>query len=252
MPAAMLFMQFVAAITANYLHHRRGLWLAVSVVQRLAIVPLAAAVFVTTVVLPTAGYAGDRAWLLRVAGVSVDSDAHAVDVLGTSEVLSISTSSGFGFGLDLEYRASRRLGVDFGVLSATPAVGTSIEVGWKSINLSASADVTMTPISAGLNVHLTPDSRFDVYLGPLLAYVIYDNFTLSAGPGLSESFTSENDVAFGANLGVDVGLGNDGRWTLGAAVKYIDTTLEANPNDGAAGSTDFDPTIVGVGVGYRF
>ncbi len=41
MPASMLFMQFVAAITANYLQHRRGIWVAVSVLQRLAIVPLA-------------------------------------------------------------------------------------------------------------------------------------------------------------------------------------------------------------------
>jgi outer membrane protein W len=211
-----------------------------------------AVLFVIAMALPNLGIAADRAWLIRVAGVSVDSGAHAVDVAGTSETLSISTSSGFGFGLDLEYRASRRLGVDFGVLSATPAIGTSIDAGWKSISISASADVAMTPISAGLNVHLTPDSRFDVYLGPLIAYVIYDSFTLSAGPGLSESFSSENDVGFGANIGVDVGLGNQSRWTLSAAITYIDTTFEASPSDGAAGSTDFDPMIVGFGFGYRF
>jgi outer membrane protein W len=217
---------------------------------RSVVAPVAAVFFWIMVALPTAGFAGDRAWLLRVAGVSVDSDAHAVEVLGTSEGLSITTSSGFGFGLDLEYRASRRLGVDFGVLSAAPSIGTSVDIGWKSI--SASAGVTMTPITAGLNVHLTPDSRFDVYLGPFLAYVVYDGFTLNAGPGLSESFSSENDVGFGANLGVDVGLGSKGRWTVNAAIKYIDTTLEGKPSDGDAGRTDFDPTIVGVGVGYRF
>ena len=217
---------------------------------RTVIIPMAAAVFFSTAALPSAGIAADRAWLLRVAGVSVDSGAHAVDVVGTSESLSISTSSGFGFGLGLEYRASRRLGVDFGVLSAAPSIGTSVVVGFKSI--SASADVTMTPISAGLNVHLTPDSRFDVFFGPLLAYVIYDSFTLSAGPGLSESFSSENDVGFGGTIGVDVGLGHRGRWTLSAAIKYIDTTFEAKPSDGDAGRTDLDPMIVGLGFGYRF
>lgn len=217
---------------------------------RSVVAPVAVVFFLILVALPTAGSAGDRAWLLRVAGVSVDSDAHAVEVLGTSEGLSITTSSGIGFGLDLEYRASRRLGVDFGVLSAAPSIGTSVDISWKSF--SASAGVTMTPLTAGLNVHLTPDSRFDVYLGPLLAYVIYDGFTLTAGPGLSESFRSENDLGFGANLGVDVGIDNKGRWTLNAAIKYIDTTLEAKPSDGDAGRTDFDPTIVCVGVGYRF
>ncbi len=217
---------------------------------RTVLAPMAAVLFLTAVALPTSGVAADRAWLVRVVGVSVDSDAHAVEVLGTSEGLSISTSSGFGFGLDLEYRASRRLGVDFGVLSAAPSIGTSVGVGFKSI--SASADVTMTPISAGLNVHLTPDSRFDVYIGPLLAYVVYDSFTLTAGPGLSESFSSENDVGFGANLGVDVGLDSKGRWAFNASIKYIDTTLEAKPSDGDAGRTDFDPTIFGFGFGYRF
>lgn len=201
------------------------------------------------VALPGTGAAGDRAWLLRVAGVSVDSGASAVEVPGTGEQFSIETSSGLGFGLDLEYRASRRIGVDLGVLSAAPNIGTSVDVGVKS--LSANADVTMTPLTAGINVHLTPDSRFDVYLGPLLAYVIYDNFTFTAWPGLSESFRSQNDVGFGANLGVDVRLG-DGRWTFNAALKYIDTTFEASSIDGGPGETDFDPTIVGVGFGYRF
>jgi outer membrane protein W len=213
---------------------------------------VAVVLLVIAVASPAAGIAADRDWLIRVAGVSVDSDANAVEVIGTNEGIAITTSSAFGFGLDLEYRASRWVGLDFGVLSATPSVGTSIEVGWKSISISADAGVTMTPITAGLNVHLTPDSRFDVYLGPLLAYVVYDSFTLTAGPGLSESFRSENDLGFGANLGVDVGLGDNGRWTLSAAIKYIDTTLEANPSDGSAGRTDLDPMIVGFGFGYRF
>lgn len=42
-PAAMLFMQFVAAVVANHLHHRRGLWLWITVLQRLALVPVAVA-----------------------------------------------------------------------------------------------------------------------------------------------------------------------------------------------------------------
>jgi outer membrane protein W len=221
--------------------------------RRFRSVAQVAAVFLLfAVTQPTAGFTADRPWLIRVAGVSVDSDAHEVEVIGTGEGLSISTGSGFGFGLDLEYRVSHRLGVDFGVLSAAPSVGTSVDVGWKSIGISASAGVTMTPITAGLNVHLTPDNRLDVYLGPLVAYVVYEGFTLTAGPGLSESFSSENDVGFGANLGVDVDLDNNGRWTFNAAIKYIDSTLEGQPSDGDAGRTDFDPTIVGFGFGYRF
>lgn len=41
LPTAMLFMQFVAAAAANHLRQRRGLWLAVSIVQRLILLPIA-------------------------------------------------------------------------------------------------------------------------------------------------------------------------------------------------------------------
>ncbi len=41
LPTAMVFMQFVAAVVANHLRYRRPLWLAVSIVQRLILVPAA-------------------------------------------------------------------------------------------------------------------------------------------------------------------------------------------------------------------
>lgn len=41
LPTGMLFMQFVAAVLVNHLRYRRWLWLAVSLVQRLAYVPVA-------------------------------------------------------------------------------------------------------------------------------------------------------------------------------------------------------------------
>lgn len=42
-PTGMLFLQFVSAFVANHLRYRRGLWLAVSVIQRLILVPVALA-----------------------------------------------------------------------------------------------------------------------------------------------------------------------------------------------------------------
>lgn len=45
LPACTLFMQFVAAVAVNHLRYRRRLWMAVSVLQRLALVPVALAPF---------------------------------------------------------------------------------------------------------------------------------------------------------------------------------------------------------------
>ena len=41
LPTGMLFLQFLAAVVANHLQYRRRLWLAVSVVQRLVLLPVA-------------------------------------------------------------------------------------------------------------------------------------------------------------------------------------------------------------------
>jgi MFS family permease len=56
LPAAMLFMQFLAAIAANHLTYRRPCWLAVTILQRLALVPVAVAPFLFDGV-------SDRVWI---------------------------------------------------------------------------------------------------------------------------------------------------------------------------------------------
>ncbi|MDA1163319.1 MAG: MFS transporter [Planctomycetota bacterium] len=40
-PTGMLFLQFLSAVVANHLTHRRGLWMTVSIVQRLILLPVA-------------------------------------------------------------------------------------------------------------------------------------------------------------------------------------------------------------------
>jgi outer membrane protein len=203
----------------------------------------------TFTVFPITASAGEGPWQLRITGLSMNPTGSSVFVAGSGERIHYSADNGYGFGFDLEYRASRRVGIDFGVLTATPVIDVLIdEVGV----ISASAKPRITPVYAGLNVHLTPDSRFDLYIGPLLAYVVYSSFDLVVDPWfLTEGFVTRNDFGIGVNLGFDIRLG-DGGWLLTAAVKYLDTTLEASPPDESIGRTDIDPMIFSVGVGYRF
>ena len=203
----------------------------------------------TFTVFPITADAGDSPWQLRMTGLLMNPTGSSVFVPDSGERIPYSADYGYGFGIDLEYRASRRLGIDFGVLTATPVIDVLIdEVGV----ISASAKPRITPIYAGLNVHLSPDSRFDLYIGPLLAYVVYSSFDLVVDPWfLTEGFVTENDFGIGVNLGLNIRLGNSG-WLLTAAFKYLDTTLEASPPDESVGRTDIDPMIFSVGIGYRF
>jgi outer membrane protein W len=196
--------------------------------------------------------AGESDWQLRFGFVSSSPDASAAEVAATGESFQINTDVGLGVGASLEYRVSRRLGVDLGIFSVAPDIGTSITIGPYGTSLvEISAGVTMTPVTAGLNVHLIPEGPVDVYLGPLVGYVMYSDFTLEVGPGASETFSASNELAWGANLGADIRFGKS-RWSANAALKYLDSTFEARPRSGETGSADFDSTSVSLGVGYRF
>jgi outer membrane protein W len=213
---------------------------------------IAAAIVITLfscALCPITADAGDGPWQLRITGLSMNPTGDTVVVPDSGERIVFNAGNGYGFGIDLEYRASRRLGIDFGVLSATPVIDVLIdEVGV----ISASAKPRITPLYAGLNVHLTPDSQVDLYFGPMLAYVIYSSFDLVVDPWfLTEGFVTQNDFGIGVNLGLDIRLGDAG-WLFTAAFKYLDTTLVASPPDESVGRTDIDPMIFSIGVGYRF
>lgn len=201
------------------------------------------------VLFPVTAEAGDGRWRLRLFALSMNPTGDEVVVVGSGERIAFDADGGYGAGLELEYRASRRLGIDFGALTASPVIDVLIdEVGV----ISASAKPRISPVYVGLNLHLTPEGPADLFVGPLLAYVVYSSFDLVADPWfLREYFVTENDWGYGVNAGLDIRLG-DGGWLVTAAFKYLVTTLEASPPDEGVGKSDIDPMIFSVGVGYRF
>ncbi len=205
--------------------------------------------FIALATLPGTASANDDPWKFRFAVVSMNPTGDIFDVPETGETFSYQSSSGVGIALDFEYRASRRLGIDFGVISASP--GFTVAVDAEPTSVSAKSDIRVTPIYAALDIHLIPEGRFDLYIGPLVAYVTYDRFELVAGPEMREGFSAEEGFGYGAVLGLDIGFGS-GRWSLVTAVRYLKSTLEASPDDGDVGKTDLNPTIFSIGFGYRF
>jgi outer membrane protein len=198
---------------------------------------------------PTVANAGDGPWRFRLFAVSMNPTGDTVFVPDTGERIHFQADGGYGGGLELEYRVSHRLGIGFGAVTASPVIDVLIdEVGV----ISASAKPRISPVYVELNLHLTPASRADLYVGPVLAYVVYSSFDLVADPWfLREWFETEDDWGYGINAGLDIPLG-DGGWFVTGAFKYLVTTLEASPPDEGVGRSDIDPMIFSVGVGYRF
>lgn len=209
---------------------------------------VAMAIVVLTMVTPPA-VGEEKGWSLRANFYWVDPDGRSSEVEPDGVRVVTDASSSFGFGVTAEYRFSRRLGTEFGFLGAS-AVDFEVRQQLPSGPVITFIDTTtFVPYFAGLNLHLTPGKKTDVYIGALLAYVTYSDLRITAPPG-SVRVGLDRDIAPGFLVGLDVPA-KDKSWFFNASVRYMiadfSTTLE-----GTRESVDFDPLIVGVGFGYRF
>lgn len=197
--------------------------------------------------------AQDDSWQLRISGVWVDPDVSFSDVDSDGDGVDAGADSEIGFGLALERRFSSRLGLELGALYAAPDLTLDANLAGGP-QFSVSDSVGFTAITAGLNIHLTPDKSVDLYVGPLLGYVFYGDvgFQIQVdGETFAADFTSDDDFALGAQIGADIPFG-DGPWSLNLAARYLDTNLEVTDDEGEKTDLGFDPLILSVGFGYRF
>ncbi len=107
-------------------------------------------------------------------------------------------------------------------------------------------DVMVTPWTAGVNFHLTPASRADLYLGGYLAYVFYGDLDIEG-----EKIPMDDEFTFGVVVGVDVPF-RDSRWGFNASGRYLRT--EAQPSESGPDSMALgvDPYILQAGIAFRF
>jgi hypothetical protein len=213
---------------------------------------LAAVTVLTGVVLALPGNASaevparaEAGWQIRFYAAAIDMDD------GTSDA-SFDVDIGGGVGFNAEYRFSPRFGVDLGVLSGA---GIDIAAGrtWAGdLNWVTHDTVTFTPLTAGLDIHLTPDARVDLYACPMVALVQYGGFAVRSGPnGVRTEWDFDEDFALGATLGLGVPLGGE-RWSFQTSLTYLETSIDGSSNNGLRLGADYDSTIFGFGLGYRF
>jgi outer membrane protein W len=147
---------------------------------------------------------------------------------------------------------SDRLGWELGLTRSQNDVGLRI-VGPGRGNVFGDSD-RMTPftLTFGPDIHLTPESRMDLYFGPVVAYVLYNDVAFEL-QGEWADVALDDNFAWGGLLGLDYPFGDQG-WYLCGSVRYLDAdadaTLQADPTETL--SLAVDPLMVAVGFGYRF
>ena len=196
---------------------------------------------------------GAGSWTLRGFGAWVHSNGDSYP-FGTTDIEGMplpyaprfTLEDGDGAGLSLEYRVTRRLGIE------ALAILANLESEFRLRPLDPpgpedvdTRDVESDVFGVGLNLHLAPAGRrFDVYVGPLVAVVQYDDFRGEAG-GITFASRVDDDTALGFTLGADVFLGTSGRWAATAAVRQLwSKALHGSSDRGI----DVDPLIVSLGV----
>ena len=192
-------------------------------------------------------YAG---WRLRFQAASVDisNDSGTTGQGGTFDM-----DVGGGVGANAEYRFNRRLGIDLGVLAGA-AVDLSVHSAqFGGATFLAHDTLAFTPWTVGLDVHLTPDSRVDLFFCPMLAWIHYGGVFVRTGPGgvAVSGIDIDDDLAPGAGLGLGVPFGSQRRWSFNANLTYLDSELSGAGSGGYRVNDDHDLTMFGLGFGYR-
>jgi outer membrane protein W len=139
--------------------------------------------------------------------------------------ITVEPDTAFGFDLGLEVLHGEKMGFNF-------------TIGFSDHDIDpGGGKVEPTPVTGIVLFHITPDSSYDVYLGPGLAFVFYDDIF---------GFDVDNDLAIALQAGVDIPLATEGL-SLSFDIRYIGTTADVEGFD-----FDIDPIIFGAGVAYRF
>lgn len=138
----------------------------------------------------------------------------------------VDPEAAFGVDAAWEWRWGQRLGFDLGIAFSTHDLERTGE------------EVDPTPIIGSVLFHVTPDADLNVYVGPSLAVVLYDDI---AGHNV------DTDLAVGFKAGIDVPLRREGL-ALSFEVRYLRTSADVS----GFGAIDVDPLSVGAGIAYRF
>lgn len=227
-------------------------------------IPVWFAIVILAATLPV--HSGDRPHLVRFGGAYVvptgdlTEDGFFVEDLGDGTRLefqgdlTIEAVEAFGPFVSYEYRLSPRIGLEAAVTSTRHDVDGTLDGTLQQIdNLSGEVlaemaleetatvgDVSLMPLTLGLNVHLLGEDGLDLYVGPVAGYVWFGDLEIEG-----ETVAIDDDVTFGAVLGLDVPLGD--RWIVGGAVRYLAVSADLEGE-----SLGVDPWVVHAHAGVRF
>jgi hypothetical protein len=193
---------------------------------------LAGLLLVTAMAAAAPAVAEPGRWTLRGRALATDYKKRLVSGTqsGRTELV---LDGGSGLELAAEYRSSPRVGweVSVGQLSldgdlrvvATRLVSVDPFVLEDVTLFTDHGDFVLRPVAVSFLFHPLGERRFDLYLGPQVAWVSYD-------VDISSAQEREAEAAYGAKLGAELRLGSS-PWSVGLELRHLETLHEAIEHD---------------------
>lgn len=213
--------------------------------RSLQTVGITLALFTTATVGPVWSQDGGSRWIVRGAVLGLFSTGDEAGVLTFEPELTAGESArkgisdGVGLGLDLEYLAWRRVGVELAALFGDFGFDLVLDTG--ESRLTRSDDIGLTALSLGVNYHFTPDARTDFFAGVFAESSSYDDLTFQFPEAdRSAKLSLDDDVGFGFRVGLDWQIKPEGPWLLAIGLRHL------------RGPLDVKPIVLSIGAGYRF
>ena len=159
----------------------------------------------------------------------------------TEDGTTTEADAALGFQASFEIMVNDKIGIEPGIQVANHDVDFEDVLGESDLG-----DIDFTAVMATVNFHVLQRDNIDLYVGPTVGYVFWGDLTTDVfGP--PETFSADDEVAYGANVGLDIPFG-EGNWEFSAGLTYlfVEVSLDGGPALGV------DPIQGRAGVSYKF
>ena len=220
---------------------------------------ICSALMVSSALIGAAAHADDNPWMVRGRVLGVLPDASADLSVGNVAIAgNVDIGDQYVPELDITYFFTKNIAAEL-ILAVTPhdvdAVGVTVPAALDNATVDL-GDVWLLPPTLTLQYHFDTGTQFKPYVGAgVNATLFFDEDAGSVADGI------DYDPSLGGALqiGVDYDLdGEPGGWLLNADIKKVwintDVTVDFTTALGATVEADVDinPTVVGIGFGYKF
>ena len=188
-------------------------------------------------------------WSFRLRTLSSSTEHQFVSAASSTTYLDI--ENGSGFEASAEFRPRERVGIELSAgqmkMDAALRVTRLQPISFDPIVLrevtifSSDGDFTIEPLSLAVLFHPLRQSRFDLYLGPALAWVRYD-ITANGAPD------RDPEPGYGAKLGAEYLFGRT-PWSVGVEYRHLELLRDGVERDLY---NDISLDVGSLVVGYRF